>query len=141
MKYRLTAICAIIIIIMSTSIASANTSGTAVIEDNAPKYADAIYASSQISISGSSATCTTKVRTRASSTVNKMVVTVYYYKSDGTSIGSNTVTVTSTGNIFTGSTSRTLYSHGTYYAEARVKLYHNSQLIESFILVTNNATY
>lgn len=141
MKNKLVAICVVIVIAMSTSFAYADMSGTAVVEDDTSKYVDAIYAFSQMTISGNSATCTTKVRTKDASTVNKMVVAVYYYKSDGTSLGSNTVTVTSTGHLFAGSTSRTLYSHGTYYAEARVKLYHNSQLIESFVLVTNNATY
>ena len=141
MKNRFVVIWVIMIIALSTSFTLADTSETTTTEDDASKYVEVSYAFSQMMISGSSAICTTKVRTVDSSIVNKMIVTVYYYKSNGTSLGTNTVTVTSAGHIFTGSTSRTLYSHGTYYAEARVKLYHNSQLIESFVLVTNNATY
>lgn len=57
------------------------------------------------------------------------------------STGSDTATVTSVEHVFIGSTSRALYSHGMYYAEALVKLYHDSQQIESFVLVTNNSTY
>lgn len=105
------------------------------------KYSQANSATTNLAINGSKAVCTTTVITKNSSTVNKMVVTVYYYKSGGTYVGSNTVTVKSSGTCFYGATSKTLSSHGTYYAEALVKLYHNSQLLESFTLVTNNATY
>ncbi len=134
-------ICLILALALSTSLVFADELDEPAIEDDITEYVDANSAYSKIIISGSKAICTTTVTTKNLSTVNKMVVTAYYYKSNGTYIGSNTVTVNGSGHYFSGSTSKTLSSHGTYYAEALVKLYHNSQLIESFTLVTGNANY
>lgn len=135
----------VLLLIMTMSIGTcttfANEIETPINGDELSEYVDANVAKTQLSISGSTAYCKTTVTTKNSSTVNKMVVIVYYYKSGGTFVGSNTVTVNSSGNYFAGTTSRTLGSHGTYYAESYVKLYHNSQLIESFTLMTGNATY
>ena len=141
MKKSIFVICIIMALIFNTCLAFAADFEEPIEEENISEYVDTNSADSYLSISGSRATCTTTVITRSSSMVNKMVVTVYYYKSSGTYIGSNTVTVNNSGTYFSGSTSKTLSSHGAYYAEAYVKLYHNSQLIESFTLVTGNATY
>ena len=136
MKKIIIVICLIMILALSTSIVFADELDEPVIGDDVQEYVDANSAYSNLIISGSKAICTTAVTTKPSSTVNKMVVTTYYYKSNGTYIGFGTVTVSNSGHYFSGSTSKTLSSHGTYYAEALVKLYHNSQLIESFTLVT-----
>ena len=141
MRKKLLAICAIVLFVLNTGFAFAGGSNESIAEGDGSKYVNASYAMSTLSISGNNAVCTTIVMTNKTSTVNKMATTVYYYKSNGTSIGSNTVTVNGSGTYFSGSTTRKLYSYGGYYAVALVKLYHNSQLLESFTLVTNNATY
>jgi len=131
----------LVALILSTGMAFADGTGTAASETDANRYTHVNSANTQLSISGSTATCKTTVIKTSSSSANKMVVTNYYYKSSGTYIGSSTTTVYNTNNLFVAKTNKTLNSHGTYYAEALVKLYHNSQLLESFTLVTGNATY
>ena len=134
-------ICMIVMLVLSTSFVFADELDEPVIGDDISEYAQANTADAYLSISSGKAICTTTITTKNTSTVNKMVVTTYYYKSNGTYIGYGTVTVNNSGHYFSGSTSKSLSSHGSYYAEALVKLYHNSQFIESFTLLTGNATY
>lgn len=134
-------ICMIVMLVLSTSFVFADELDEPVIGDDISEYAQANTADAYLSISSGKAICTTTITTKNTSTVNKMVVTTYYYKSNGTYIGSGSVTVNSSGHYFSGSTSKTLSSSGTCYAEALVKLYHNYSLVESFSLVTNNVYY
>ena len=141
MRKIITIICILSIVVLSTCFSFAAEYDESVDKETVFKYVDANYAKTQLAISGNTAYCKTTVTTRSASTVNRMVVTVYYYKSGGTYVGSNTITVYSSNGTFIGTSSKSLSSHGTYYAEASVKLYHNSQLVESFTLMTGNATY
>lgn len=141
MKKIIIVIFLILTLVLCTGIVFADELDEPVIGDDDPEYVHANSADSYLTISGSKATCTTTVIKKSSSTANKMVVTTYYYKSGGTYVGSASTTAYNSGNSFVGTTSKTLSSHGTYYAEALVKLYNNSTFLESFTLVTGNATY
>lgn len=104
-------------------------------------YIDVSSVTSGLEISGNSAVCKVRVLVYSTSNANKVVLTVNYLKSTGASIGTKTTTVYRTNNSFTGQTTKALSSHGTYHAKVNVKVYYNTQLIESFNVLTNNITY
>lgn len=110
-------------------------------DDEVTEYVDVDSVISRLAISGSDAICKVTVNVRSTSTANKVVMTVKYIKNGTGSVGTKTTTVYRSGNSFTGQTTKSLTSHGTYHAKVNIKVYHDSQLIESFNVLTSNATY
>ena len=127
--------------VLCTCVAFAEGLDEPVGDDEVLKYVDVNSVNSRLTISGSNAICKVTVYVRSSSAANKVVMTVNYIKSGTGSVGTKTTTVYRSNNTFTGQTTKSLPSHGTYHAKVNIKLYHNTTLIESFNVLTDNVVY
>ena len=110
-------------------------------DDEVTDYVDVDFVTPRLALSGSNAVCKVTVDVKSSSNANKVVMTVNYIKNGTGSVGTKTKTVYRSNNSFTGQTTKSLTSHGTYHAKVNIKVYHDSQLIESFNVLTSNITY
>ena len=127
-----------LILLLGTCVVYANDMDQPVSEDDNSDYVVVDSVVTRLAMSGKNAVCRVTVNVGSSSNANKVVLTVNYMKSSGVSVGTKTVTVYRTNNSFTGTTTKELTSHGTYYAKVTVKVYYNSQLLESFNVTTQN---
>lgn len=141
MKKILLAICLILPLVFSTCLTFADELDEPIIEEDFPEYVDAVAINPTMYLSGSNAVCNTVVNVRPASNANKAVITVNYLKSGTGTVGTKTVTAYRSNNSFTGITTKALSSHGTYHGKVNIKLYYNSQLIESINVLTNNISY
>lgn len=140
-KKILVACIIVTLLLIGTCTAYAEEMDEQLIEEDNTDYIDVSSVEHRLQLSGSSAVCKVRVNVYSPSNANKVVLTVNYLKSTGASIGTKTTTVYRTNNSFTGQTTKALSSHGTYHAKVNVKVYYNTQLIESFNVLTNNITY
>lgn len=131
----------VLILFLGTCIVHANEMDHPVVEDDNYDYVVVNSTRVSLDLSGNNAVCSTTVNVNGSSNANKVVLTVNYVKSNGVSVGTESVTVYRSNNSFTGITTKKLTSHGRYYAKVAVKVYYNSQLIESFYLRSRDVVY
>lgn len=131
----------VMVLIIGTCTAYAGELAEPIVEEDDVDYVDVNSVESRLQLSGSNAICKVKIIVFSSSNANKVLLTVNYLKANGTSVGTKTTTVYRSNNSFTGQTTKSLSNHGTYHAKVNIKVYHDSQLIESFNVLTNNVTY
>ncbi len=128
-------------LLLGTCMAYAEELDEPIIEEDNVDYVDVSCVEPRLQISGSNAICKVRVDVFSSSNANKVVLIVKYLKSSGVSVGTKTAIAYRSGNSFSGQTTNALSSHGTYHAKVNIKVYHDSQLIESFNVLTGNVTY
>lgn len=128
-------------IILCTSIGFAEELDEPIGDDEVTDYIDVDLVTPRLALSGSNAVCKVTVDVKSSSNANKVVLGVNYIKNGTGSVGTKTTTVYRSNNSFTGQTTKSLTSHGTYHAKVNIKLYHDSQLIESFNVLTGNIIF
>ncbi|MBQ7245540.1 MAG: hypothetical protein IJS33_01295 [Firmicutes bacterium] len=131
----------LILLLMGSCFVYADDIEEPVQETDVADYVAVDSAEAQLVMSGNRARCTVIIEASNSSNANKVVLTVNYVKSNGVSVGTESVTVYRSDNLFTGITTKRLTSHGRYYAKVTVKVYYNSQLIESFYLRSRDVVY
>lgn len=131
----------VLALVMCTGIAFAEELDEPVEEDIVTEYVDVNSVNSSLALSGNTAICREIVYVKSTSNANKVILTANFIKTGTGSVGTKTTTVYRSGNSFTGQMSKSLTNHGTYHAKVNIKLYHDSQLIESFNVLTGNIVY
>ena len=141
MKTKVIIVLILLTFVLCTSVGYAEEFDEPIGDDEVTDYIDVDLVTPRLVLSGSKAVCKVTVDVKSSSTANKVVLNVNYIKNGTGSVGTKTTTVYRSNNSFTGQTTKSLTSHGTYHAKVNIKVYHDSQLIESFNVLTNNVTY
>ena len=131
----------LLVVSLCTCVAFAEEIDEPIGEDEVTDYVDVNLVTKYLVLSGNNAVCKIIVDVKNTSTANKVVMSVNYIKNGTGSVGTKTTTVYRSGNSFTGQTTKSLTSHGTYHAKVNIKVYHDSQLIESFNVLTSNVNY